>query len=415
VGYEGSRCESDVDECASIPCKNGGTCNDALDEFSCSCTSGFNGERCETPVPCFLECPDQCNMNGQCEYDVKLGQCMCACSTGFYGLACADSTPVVPTVTSKTSSDTQVPNPIAVFTGHSFVPGLFGAFSCRITHLASSTVIVVPATVITEFNAVCVLPTTSAFPFGASEAVLTAAVSGDAIDGVLPFTHVGCGDGTVQVWEDCDSSQFCQSTCQCTAGYAGVNCETDVVDECASNPCQNGATCSSAGVVYTCECASNYAGDSCEMCASGHFGPTCTYDPEECDSSPCANGGTCSSSGDVVTCVCAAGYSGVTCSEAPATSGTGTATSAGSLSAIVLVGVALLLALAVVYAVKRRARDKAVAAQVEELLQRAMDESSESPMATPSSSTALTADDWDQSAPRTYTTEFENPWNNSNL
>ena len=31
-------------------------------------------------------------------------------------------------------------------------------------------------------------------------------------------------------------------TCSCVAGYFGNMCETDI-DECASNPCTNGATC----------------------------------------------------------------------------------------------------------------------------------------------------------------------------
>ena len=31
-------------------------------------------------------------------------------------------------------------------------------------------------------------------------------------------------------------------TCSCVAGYFGNDCETDI-DECASNPCTNGASC----------------------------------------------------------------------------------------------------------------------------------------------------------------------------
>ena len=37
----------DVDECASGPCKNGGSCSDQIDGYNCSCQPGFNGSRCE--------------------------------------------------------------------------------------------------------------------------------------------------------------------------------------------------------------------------------------------------------------------------------------------------------------------------------------------------------------------------------
>ena len=37
---------TDIDECASNPCLNGGTCVDRLDGFTCQCTSGFTGPIC---------------------------------------------------------------------------------------------------------------------------------------------------------------------------------------------------------------------------------------------------------------------------------------------------------------------------------------------------------------------------------
>ena len=39
---------SDVDECASWPCVNGGTCIDGVAEYTCYCTSGYTGNDCET-------------------------------------------------------------------------------------------------------------------------------------------------------------------------------------------------------------------------------------------------------------------------------------------------------------------------------------------------------------------------------
>ena len=39
-GYTGMYCDVNIDECASSPCLNGGTCMDAVGEFVCSCTEG---------------------------------------------------------------------------------------------------------------------------------------------------------------------------------------------------------------------------------------------------------------------------------------------------------------------------------------------------------------------------------------
>ena len=39
---------TDIDDCASTPCMNGGTCFDGIFDYSCSCSSGFTGDSCET-------------------------------------------------------------------------------------------------------------------------------------------------------------------------------------------------------------------------------------------------------------------------------------------------------------------------------------------------------------------------------
>ena len=40
--------ELDIDECASNPCLNRGTCTDLVNGFTCSCVPGFTGTQCET-------------------------------------------------------------------------------------------------------------------------------------------------------------------------------------------------------------------------------------------------------------------------------------------------------------------------------------------------------------------------------
>ena len=36
----------DVDECAGQPCKNGGNCTDAVNDYSCDCIGGYTGKNC---------------------------------------------------------------------------------------------------------------------------------------------------------------------------------------------------------------------------------------------------------------------------------------------------------------------------------------------------------------------------------
>ena len=43
-----SSSSSDIKECASNPCQNGGTCVDAVNGYNCSCVSGWTGEHCTT-------------------------------------------------------------------------------------------------------------------------------------------------------------------------------------------------------------------------------------------------------------------------------------------------------------------------------------------------------------------------------
>lgn len=37
----------EIDECVSNPCKNGGTCDDKDNGYTCTCPAGFNGAQCE--------------------------------------------------------------------------------------------------------------------------------------------------------------------------------------------------------------------------------------------------------------------------------------------------------------------------------------------------------------------------------
>lgn len=47
-------CIADYDECQSIPCLNGGSCNNMFNAFTCDCTDRFEGNTCEKGMLCFM-------------------------------------------------------------------------------------------------------------------------------------------------------------------------------------------------------------------------------------------------------------------------------------------------------------------------------------------------------------------------
>ena len=84
VFIAGTNCKLNVDECASNPCKNGGTCHDQVASFSCSCVSGYvyTDEFCE-----YDDCtPQPCNNNATCIDLTSHFQCICP--QGYYGDLC---------------------------------------------------------------------------------------------------------------------------------------------------------------------------------------------------------------------------------------------------------------------------------------------------------------------------------------
>ena len=38
----------DTNECASNPCQHGGTCNDQVNQYTCTCAPGYEGTHCQT-------------------------------------------------------------------------------------------------------------------------------------------------------------------------------------------------------------------------------------------------------------------------------------------------------------------------------------------------------------------------------
>ncbi|XP_025786521.1 sushi, nidogen and EGF-like domain-containing protein 1 [Puma concolor] len=279
-GFTGRRCHLDVNECASHPCQNGGTCTHGINSFSCRCPAGFGGPTCETALsPCDTR---ECENGGRCQ--AESGSAVCLCQAGYTGTAC------------ETDVDECASGPC--LNGGSCVD-LVGNFTCLCSE-----------------------------PFAGPRCETGSHPVPD------PCLSAPCQNGGTCV--DAEEGYVCE----CPQGFTGLDCRETRPRLCSSGPCRNGGTCKEAGSEYHCSCPYRFTGRHCEIgkpdsCASGpcHNGGTCFHyigkykcdcppgfsgrhceiAPSPCFRSPCSNGGTCEDLGTDFSCRCRAGYMGRRC------------------------------------------------------------------------------------------------------
>ncbi|XP_078485755.1 uncharacterized protein LOC101242992 isoform X2 [Ciona intestinalis] len=196
-GYTGTNCETDIDDCASMPCANGGTCTDGVASYTCACVNGYTGTNCETDIDDCDSMP--CANGGTCTDGVN--QFTCQCINGYTGDICEtdiDECSVSPCANNGTCTD-------GVYSYYCLCVAGYTGTNCE-----------------TDMNECATNPCNN---------------GGTCLDEINSYT------------------------CYCMDGYIGDTCQTDL---CKPNPCQNDGRCIRCNGNFTCDCKPAYIGELCE-------------------------------------------------------------------------------------------------------------------------------------------------------
>ncbi|MFT3771512.1 MAG: calcium-binding EGF-like domain-containing protein [Minicystis sp.] len=123
--------------------------------------------------------------------------------------------------------------------------------------------------------------------------------AGHCVELCAPTTCEAQGQACGTLADGCGDTLDCGS---CAAGFACNAGQCQNIDDCASNPCQNGGTCTDGVNSYTCACPAGFTGTNCDI------------NIDECASNPCVHG-TCTDGVNSYTCACDSGWTGTNCDQ----------------------------------------------------------------------------------------------------
>ena len=340
-GSTGSLCETDIDDCFSSPCQNGGTCIDKLQNFVCQCPHRASGRLCENIGDiCELSMP--CENGGTCRNDITTSRgytCLCpnsyvgdrceisvfhpvdncagrfclnggVCTAGRFNFTCTCLLGFTGKRCGKTTADIRPCTSNPCRRGGSCRNLPTGNFGCKCESGFFGSPDFENSDCMWEKDPCDILPCLN---------------GGTCLRGRLGLYACECESGVhceiappLCQSNPCHNDGVCRETdgsgraqrvynCTCSPLYYGEQCEYPVrsPDHCASMPCRPGSSCTSGRDGYTCTCRSGFQGKLCERIGSGD---------SACSSNPCLHGGFCVSiANESFSCECSPGFYGETC------------------------------------------------------------------------------------------------------
>uniref|UniRef100_A0A8B9CHJ0 Cubilin n=1 Tax=Anser brachyrhynchus TaxID=132585 RepID=A0A8B9CHJ0_9AVES len=312
--WQGLLCSVDVNECqiyagTALGCQNGATCVNTPGSYSCSCTPETYGSHCASKF-------DDCQGGAEtlCEHGICIDaerdqpnkpKYHCICATGWM------SPPGSPAC-SADIDECSLPNPPCSQNPPVQCHNTLGSYSCG------------PCPTGWQGNGHSCqdINECESNNGGCSTAPMVPCINtmGSFHCGLCPPGYEGDGQTCTQVdicsinnggchpLATCTSVSGLMPFCSCTSGYTGngygPNGCSPLSDICQlQNPCANG------------QCVATIFGYFC-LCNAGWTGPNCTENIDECSSNPCQNGGSCTDGINSYTCECTSAWTGPQCQTA---------------------------------------------------------------------------------------------------
>ncbi|XP_068160694.1 cubilin [Antennarius striatus] len=330
--WDGPNCATDVNECqvysgTSQGCQNGATCVNTLGSFTCSCSPEWSGTLCTVRYDDCRNAGQNLCVHGMCiDADrVIPGQpkFQCICESGWEASAgnpaCVADVNECNLPNKPCSTNPPVPcyNTQGSFYCGSCPAGWQGnGYSCQdvdecLSHNGgcSTTPMVQCLNTMGSFHCgpcppgyegdgrtctqrdICATNNGGCYPL----ATCTSNPGTSLPICTCPPEYTGNGYGPTgcthtsnicQTNNPCVNGQCLDTTsspgyiCNCNSGWHGQNCDQNI-NECLSNPCQNGGTCTDYINGFTCTCTSQWTGPLCQTqqqeCGGYLTGPAGTF------------------------------------------------------------------------------------------------------------------------------------------